>query len=238
MRLAKYLAASGAASRRKSEILISQGRVTVNGLTIDRQGFKIDPQSDRVMIDGRLLKPPAQVYILLNKPEGYLSTVIDARGRPVVLDLIKEKNFRIFPVGRLDFDTGGLLLLSNDGEFTNYITHPRHQIDKKYQAWVTGHMEKAAVDKLERGVLLEDGITAPARVRILKAGPAETLLELTIHEGRKRQIKRMLSSVGHPVNKLKRTAIAFLTLEGLSPGQYRYLNPEEVEKLKAAALDK
>jgi 23S rRNA pseudouridine2605 synthase len=237
VRLAKYLANQGAASRRKSEVLISQGRVTVNGSTVSEQGFKIDPQKDRVEVDGKLLMPEAKVYILLNKPSGYLSSVSDPWGRPVVVDLIKDSNRRIYPVGRLDFDTEGLLLLSNDGEFANLIIHPRHQIDKKYEALVTGRVSKDTISKLKKGIVLEDGITAPAQARILGYEPEKTLVEIIIHEGKKRQIKRMLACVGHPVEKLKRTGIAFLTLEGLSVGQYRYLTSEEVVKLKAAALN-
>lgn len=236
MRLAKYLADQGAASRRKSEVLISQGRVTVNGITVTEQGIKIDPQKDRVEVDGKLLRPEEKVYILLYKPAGYLSSVSDPWGRPVVVDLVKDLTRRIYPVGRLDFDTEGLLILSNDGEFANLIIHPRHKIDKKYEALVTGRVNKDTIHKLEKGIVLEDGITSPALAKILDYGPEKTLVEIIIHEGKKRQIKRMLASVGHPVEKLKRTGIAFLTLEGLTPGQYRHLAPEEVEKLKAAAL--
>ncbi|MDD3895313.1 MAG: pseudouridine synthase [Syntrophomonadaceae bacterium] len=231
MRLAKYLAEQGAASRRKSEALISQGRVTVNGRIVSEQGLKIDPLQDRIEVDGQLLKPTDKVYILLYKPAGYISSVSDPWGRPVVTDLIKEKNMRIYPAGRLDFDTEGLLILTNDGDFSNYVIHPRYKMDKKYEVLVQNAVTAAAIKQLQKGIPLEDGKTAPARVRILKAASDQTLLELIIHEGRKRQVKRMMEAVGHPVIKLKRTAVGFLTLKGLKAGEYRYLSSREAERL-------
>ena len=238
MRLAKYLADKGVASRRKSETLIDQGRVTVNGIIINEQGFKIDPLRDEVKVDGLSLESVAKVYILLYKPAGYISSVSDPWGRPVVTDLIRETNLRIYPVGRLDFDTEGLLLLSNDGNFANHIIHPRYKIDKKYVALVQGKVNLDTVKLLQRGVLLDDGLTAPAGVTRMKIDSSQTLLEIIIHEGRKRQVKRMLAAVGHPVIKLQRTEVAFLTLKGLKPGQYRYLNSEEVERLMKTAQNK
>ena len=238
MRLAKYLADKGVASRRKSETLIDQGRVTVNGIIINEQGFKIDPLRDEVKVDGLSLESVAKVYILLYKPAGYISSVSDPWGRPVVTDLIRETNLRIYPVGRLDFDTEGLLLLSNDGNFANHIIHPRYKIDKKYVALVQGKVNLDTVKLLQRGVLLDDGLTAPAGVTRMKVDSSQTLLEIIIHEGRKRQVKRMLAAVGHPVIKLQRTEVAFLTLKGLTPGQYRYLSSEEVEKLMLIAQNK
>lgn len=238
MRLAKYLADKGVASRRKSETLIAQGRVTVNGIIINEQGIKIDPLKDEVKVDGLSLESVAKVYILLYKPAGYISSVSDPWGRPVVTDLIRETNLRIYPVGRLDFDTEGLLLLSNDGNFANHIIHPRYKIDKKYVALVQGKVNLDTVKLLQRGVLLDDGLTAPAGVTRMKVDSSQTLLEIIIHEGRKRQVKRMLAAVGHPVIKLQRTEVAFLTLKGLTPGQYRYLSSEEVEKLMLIAQNK
>ena len=238
MRLAKYLADKGVASRRKSETLIAQGRVTVNGIIINEQGIKIDPLKDEVKVDGLSLESAAKVYILLNKPAGYISSVSDPWGRPVVTDLIQETDLRIYPVGRLDFDTEGLLLLSNDGNFANHIIHPRYKIDKKYVALVKGKVNSDTVQLLQRGVLLDDGLTAPASVIRIKVDSLQTLLEITIHEGRKRQVKRMLAAVGHPIIKLQRTEVAFLNLKGLSPGQYRYLNSEEVERLMITAQNK
>lgn len=232
MRLAKYLAGQGVASRRKSEELIAEGRVSVNGNIIKEQGFKIDPLQDKVEVDGHMLQTADKVYLLLYKPAGYISSVSDPWGRPVVTDLIKEeKNRRIYPVGRLDLDTEGLLLMTNDGDFANSIIHPRYKMDKKYEAMVQGKVTKDAIKQLQKGILLEDGMTAPAGVHVLKHSSDKTLLEVIIHEGRKRQVRRMLEAVGHPVIHLKRTEVGFLTLKGLKDGEYRYLNSQEVKKL-------
>lgn len=232
MRLAKYLAGQGVASRRKSEELIAEGRVSVNGNIIKEQGFKIDPLQDKVEVDGHMLQTADKVYLLLYKPAGYISSVSDPWGRPVVTDLIKEeKNRRIYPVGRLDLDTEGLLLMTNDGDFANSIIHPRYKMDKKYEAMVQGKVTKDAIKHLQKGILLEDGMTAPAGVKVLKHSSDKTLLEVIIHEGRKRQVRRMLEAVGHPVIHLKRTEVGFLTLKGLKDGEYRYLNSQEVKKL-------
>lgn len=236
MRLAKYLAQAGVASRRKAEEMIEQKRVKVNGVIVDTQGIKIDPERDVVEVDGQVVnKCNDKIYILLNKPAGYISSVYDPQGRPTVVQLVKEVKTRIYPVGRLDFDTEGLLLLTNDGDFTNLMLHPRYEITKTYEALVKGMVGREALEKLKKGVLLEDGITAPARVKILRKGKDKTLLELKIHEGRKRQVKRMCREIGHPVLKLKRTSFGFLNLDGLSAGEYRYLTPDEVEKLKMMA---
>ncbi|MBO8159528.1 pseudouridine synthase [Thermosyntropha sp.] len=239
MRLAKYLAEAGIASRRKAEEMIALGRVKVNGQLIQKQGVKINPEEDVVEVDDKIVRKTGsdKIYILLNKPAGYISSVHDPQGRPTVVDLIKNINTRIYPVGRLDFDTEGLLLLTNDGEFTNLMIHPRYKITKKYEAWVKGNITEEALNILRRGVILEDGITAPAGVKIVKRKKDKTLLEIKIHEGRKRQIKRMCAAVGYPVIKLKRTAFAFLNLEGLDTGEYRYLTLDEVKKLKQIALN-
>lgn len=231
MRLAKYLAEQGVASRRKSEELIAEGRVSVNGNIIKEQGFKIDPLQDKVEVDGHMLQTADKVYLLLYKPAGYISSVSDPWGRPVVTDLIKEEKSRIYPVGRLDLDTEGLLLMTNDGDFANIIIHPRYKMDKKYEALVQGKVTKDAIKQLQKGILLEDGMTAPAGVHVLKHSSDKTLLEVIIHEGRKRQVRRMLEAVGHPVIHLKRTEVGFLTLKGLKDGEYRYLNSQEVKKL-------
>ncbi len=232
MRLAKYLAEQGVASRRKSEDLIAEGRVAVNGNIIKEQGCKIDPLQDRVEVDGQWLQPAEKVYILLYKPAGYISSVSDPWGRPVVTDLIKEeKNRRIYPVGRLDFDTEGLLLMTNDGDFANIIIHPRYKMDKKYEALVRDKVTKDTITRLQKGILLEDGMTAPAGVSVLKHSNTQTLLEVIIHEGRKRQVRRMLEAVGHPVIHLKRTEVGFLKLKGLKAAEYRYLSSQEVKKL-------
>lgn len=237
MRLAKYLAQAGVASRRKAEEMIEQKRVKVNGVTVENQGVKIDPERDIVEVDGQKIeKCKDKIYILLNKPAGYISSVYDPQGRPTVVELIKGENARIYPVGRLDFDTEGLLLLTNDGDFTNLMLHPRYEITKTYEAWIKGSITEEALERLRKGVLLEDGLTSPAQVRVIKKEREKTLLEIKIHEGRKRQVKRMCKEVGYPVIKLRRTAFAFLDLKGLAVGEYRYLTADEVERLKMIAL--
>ncbi len=230
MRLAKYLAESGISSRRQAERLITQGKVKVNGKTIKELAFTLKP-GDRVEFEGKIIEQANKIYLLLYKPAGYISSLADPQGRPRVIDLLSAVNTRVFPVGRLDYDTEGLLLLSNDGEFSNLMTHPRYLIPKKYEAWVQGIVKPDTIRQLEQGVALEDGITAPARVRLLSSKKGQSLLELEIHEGKKRQIKRMCLAVGHRVIKLKRTALAFLTLEGVPRGQFRFLTASEVERL-------
>ncbi|MGS0746431.1 pseudouridine synthase [Syntrophomonas erecta subsp. sporosyntropha] len=231
MRIAKFLAQAGLTSRRKAEQLVLEGKVTVNGEVVKDLGRRIYPALDLVLYRGKKVELAKPIYILLYKPAGYVSTVSDPQGRPTVLSLIGDIPGRLYPVGRLDLDTEGVLLLSNDGNFTNLMIHPRHRIIKKYEAWVEGKMASQVIKDLEKGILLDDGWTAPARVRILKYKNNKTLIELKIHEGRKRQVKRMCAAVGHPVMSLKRTAFAFLTLKGLSVGEYRYLTPSEVNSL-------
>jgi 23S rRNA pseudouridine2605 synthase len=235
VRLSKYLADAGIASRRKSEKLISDGRVKVNGEIVREQGRLINPDLDMVEIDGTKVQAQDKIYLMLNKPAGYLSSTFDPQGRPTVMELLKGIKGRLYPVGRLDLDTRGLLLLSNDGDFTNLIIHPRYHIEKKYQAQVEGLITPEAVETLTRGVHLEDGPTAPARVKVLKCERGSTLIEIVIHEGRKRQVKRMLAAVGFPVISLSRIALAFLTLEDLPEGQYRPLQPDEVDGLRELA---
>ncbi|MGI6422328.1 MAG: pseudouridine synthase [Syntrophomonadaceae bacterium] len=231
MRLAKYLAAAGAASRRKAEQLIVEGRIKVNGVLVIEPGRVINPHLDIIDFDGQILKPQKKIYLMLNKPAGYLSSTYDPHGRPTVMDLLKGIQGRLYPVGRLDLDTRGLLLLSNDGEFTNKIIHPRYHVDKKYQVLVKGQLSEKALRQLRKGVQLEDGLTSPAEVKVLQTNTNSTLIEMSIHEGRKRQVKRMLAQVGFPVISLKRTAIAFLDLGNLEEGQYRHLDPHEVKGL-------
>ena len=233
MRLAKYLAHAGIASRRQAEVLITQGRIRVNGCVVREVATKVDPQYDCIEFDGHSVVREDFVYILLYKPGGFISTVHDPQGRSTVLELVAEVKERIYPVGRLDFDTEGILLLTNDGQFSNLIIHPRYKIDKKYQAWVTGFIKDDELRILREGVELEDGVTAPADVRVIERDARNSMIEITIHEGRKRQVKRMCAAVGHPVISLKRTAIGLLTLEGLKKGQYRFLQQEEVDLLKA-----
>jgi len=235
LRLAKYLAQAGIASRRQAEEFILQGRVKVNGIMVKEVATGVDPRYDHIEFDGCLVAVEQSIYILLNKPSGYICAVIDPHGRPTVMDLVGEIKERVYPVGRLDYDTEGLLLLSNDGQFTNCMIHPRFKIDKSYRAWVSGRIEASDLKRLRQGVELEEGMTAPAQVKIIKQDMDSAVIELIIHEGRKRQIKRMFSAIGHPVIRLQRIAFAFLTLEGVETGHYRLLRPDEVAGLLALA---
>ena len=233
IRLQKFLAEKGVASRRAAEKMIEDGRVVVNGKVVETMGVKIDPAKDRVFVDGLIVKgDPERRYILLYKPAGYICSAHDDRRRRTVLDLIPEVTERIYPVGRLDYDTSGLLLLTNDGDLTNKLLHPSQNVVKTYLAEVKGFPNRAALEKLRRGVRLEDGMTAPAEARILKKRQEGVLLELRIHEGRNRQVRRMLDAVGYPVLHLRRSSLAFLDLKGLKPGEWRELNGEEIGRLK------
>ena len=230
-RLQKYLAACGVASRRAAERLIEEGRITVNG-TVAALGAKVDPARDTILFDGQHVGVEATVYILLNKPPGTVTTARDTHGRRTVLDCLHEVPARVYPVGRLDLDVGGVLLLTNDGELSNRLIHPRYQIPKVYLAWVWGRAGEEAVSRLERGVELEDGMTAPARARVMKHTAKQTLLRLQIHEGRKREVKRMCKAVGHPVAKLTRASFCGIQCGDLKPGEWRYLTDEEVAMLR------
>lgn len=237
MRLAKYLADAGITSRRKAEQLIMDKRVAVNGQIVDQLACNITPETDRVEVDGRQISLADKVYLMINKPAGVLSSVSDPHGRPTIIDLLTDIPQRIYPIGRLDLDTEGLLLLTNDGDFTNLMIHPRYEINKTYQAWVEGVVNQDTVKILSEGVMLDDGTTAPAGVSCLKYDRNRTLLEIIIHEGRNRQVKRMCQAVGHPVISLKRTGFAFLELKDLAEGQYRFLNHREVNRLRQLARE-
>ncbi len=242
-RLARFLAHAGIASRRHAEALITAGRVQVNGVTITAHGTRIHPERDEVLVDGKPVRPSAkQVYLLLHKPVGYVTTVYDPQGRPTVLDLLPAelRALRIYPVGRLDRDTSGLLLLTNDGEFALRLTHPRYSMQKHYQALVQGYPSESALVALRSGVTIPDGKgrghkTAPAQVRLLRKAGSDCWLALTIHEGRKRQVRHMLSAVGHPVLELQRVAVGPLELGDLPVGKWRYLTDEEVKALQQDA---
>ncbi len=231
-RLQKYMAAAGVASRRKCEELITSGRVKVNGQVVTELGCKVNPVTDKVEVDGNALAAgDRKIYILLNKPAGILSSATDDRGRKTVVDLIKGVDERLYPVGRLDFDTEGLLLLTNDGTLTNGLIHPRYKVDKTYHAVVKGIPDKGALLRLAKGIELDDGPTHPAKVKVLQANNGKALVEITIHEGRKRQVRRMFDAVGYPVVNLKRVQVGFLTLERLKPGEYRHLSQQELKRL-------
>jgi 23S rRNA pseudouridine2605 synthase len=225
MRLNAWLARAGVASRRKADELIKAGRVTVNGEPGQLNTFV--GAHDRVELDGKPLAKQALAYVLLHKPAGTVTTASDPHGRRTVVDLVAHPA-RVVPVGRLDADTTGALLLTNDGELAHALAHPSHEVDKVYVAEVEGDPSPDALAALERGVELDDGPTAPARARRL--GPGQ--VELTIHEGRKHQVKRMLEAVGHPVTRLHRSRYAGLTAEGLEPGRWRELTDDEVAALR------
>ena len=226
MRLNAYLARAGVSSRRRAEELIKAGRVRVNGEPGQLNTFV--SRDDRVEVDGAEIRPQRLAYVLLNKPTGTVTTASDPQGRPTVVDLVDVPE-RVVPVGRLDADTTGALLLTNDGPLAHRLAHPRYGVEKVYEAEVEGRPDDAALRALAEGVELDDGMTAPATVRCL----APDRLELTLHEGRNRQVKRMLEAVGHPVRRLHRSRYAGLTLEGLEPGAWRELEPSEVERLRS-----
>ena len=229
MRLAKFLAHAGVASRRAAEEVVRAGRVTVGGAVVTDPARDVDERSG-VAVDGRALAGPEhRVVVALHKPAGVVSTARDTHGRPTVVDLVDLPNTRLYPVGRLDAETTGLLLLTNDGELAERLLHPRHQVPRTYRAHVGGgRLGSRSLRALREGVELDDGRTAPAGVREVRPG----LLELTLREGRKRQIRRMCAAVGHPVQALARTRFGPLELRGLAPGTWRLLSPAEVERLR------
>lgn len=234
MRIQKYLSMCGVCSRRKAEQFIAQGRVSVNGAAVTEPGVRVNPESDVVALDGRVVFAAARpVYAMLNKPPGVLSSASDDRGRRCAVDLLPPELGRLYPVGRLDYDSEGLLLLTNDGAFTNHMTHPRYHIDKTYAVTAAGAVTPAELDKLRRGVALDDGyVTRPCRVRSLGRRDGQTLLEVVLSEGKNRQIRRMLDAVGHPVVRLTRTAVGPVELGGLESGAWRHLTGHEIRELK------
>ncbi|MFZ5943460.1 MAG: pseudouridine synthase [Bacillota bacterium] len=231
-RLQKFLAHAGIASRRSCEELILQGKVKINGALVTTLGTKVDPLRDIVEIENKLVKiRDEKVYLLLNKPDGYVTTVSDPQGRPTVMDLLREVQVRVYPVGRLDYQTEGLLLLTNDGKLSFRLTHPKHKVIKVYETLVKGSPASDALKKLREGIKLEDGMTAPALVKVIKQEGSNTLLEISIHEGRNRQIRRMCKAINHPVLKLKRLQIGPIRLGNLPKGNFRYLKETEIKKL-------
>ena len=228
-RLQKLIARAGICSRRAAEEIISAGRVIVDGKIVRELGTKADV-NQKICVDGKLLHfGTEKIYLLLNKPRGYVSTVYDERGRRTVLDLLGE-NFseRVWPVGRLDLNSEGLLILTNDGELTNTLIHPRYEVEKTYRAKISGTVTEAKLDKLRAGVELDDGLTAPAEIYLL----ADNIVEITIHEGRNRQVRRMFAAIGCDVKRLRRIRFAGLTLDGVPVGKFRELTSAEVDALK------
>jgi 23S rRNA pseudouridine2605 synthase len=234
-RLQKVLSKAGVASRRKAEVMIAEGLVRVNGEVVTTLGSKVDPERDRIEVGGEPIRTETHVYFLFHKPRGVITSVRDPQGRKVVLDYFSHIRTRIYPVGRLDYDTSGLLLLTNDGELAHKLMHPSFHIEKTYIATVQGFPSREKLQQLRAGVHLKDGLTAPAQVQLLSRDEyrKEAKVKLTITEGRKRQVRRMFAYLHHPVNKLHRVQYAFLTLEGVQEGAYRRLTRIETDRLKA-----
>lgn len=231
-RLQKVLARAGVGSRRRAEEFIAAGRVTVDGRRVTEMGLRVDPEKQAITFDGRPLRlPENKVTVLLNKPAGYVTTMADPQGRPMVGSLLKEPGLRLFPVGRLDFDTEGALLLTNDGDLAHRLLHPSFEIKRTYQATVEGTPGAQALRALRQGIELEGRRTHPAMVKTLRRRGEQTVLEIIIHEGRKRQVRKMLAAVGHPVLHLKRVAYGDLRLGRLPLGSYRRLNHEDIALL-------
>ncbi len=232
-RIQKLIAQAGLASRRKAEDWIARGQVLVND-RVAELGDRADLEVDRVLVNGIALRPPEeQVAVMLNKPRGYLCSLRDPQGRRLVTELVSDLPQRLFPVGRLDYNTEGLLLLTNNGQLAQQLSHPRHHVEKTYLVKARGRLTEQARQQLSRGVMLKDGMTAPAKISKVRIREKTSWFELTIHEGRNRQVRRMCEAVGLSVSRLKRVRLGFLTLGELASGQYRLLTPAEVNRLKS-----
>ncbi|MFI3175005.1 MAG: pseudouridine synthase [Bacillota bacterium] len=234
-RLQKFLAERGIASRRKSEELILQGKVKVNGVVVTTLGTKVNPTKDKIEymdkpVSSDHSKP---IYIILNKPEGYVTTTKEQFGRPSVIDLVSQISERIYPIGRLDYDTSGLLLLTNDGDLTYKLTHPKHDIDKTYIAKLYGTPDDMDLQQFRRGLYIDGQKTKPARIMVLEKNDRQSVVEISIHEGRNRQVRKMCEAMKHPVAQLKRVATGELQLGDLKKGKYRYLTEKEIKYLKS-----
>ena len=236
MRINKYIASCGIASRRKSEEIILDKRVKVNGKTVCELSINIDENKDIVEIDGKIISlSKNHIYIVLNKPEGYITTVKDQFDRPNVLDLVTDIKERVYPIGRLDYETSGLLILTNDGDLTYKLTHPKHEVDKTYVALVKGQPTYEELKKFRDGLDIEDYKTAPAKIRVVDANEEKNYskCEIKIHEGRNRQVRKMCKAINHPVLRLRRIAMGEIRLKGLKVGEYRHLTKEEIKYLKS-----
>lgn len=233
VRLQKLIAGTGLASRRKAEEMITAGRVTVNGKIVRELGTKVDADKDHVKVDGRHIRAAQPyVYVLLHKPKNVMSTLQDPEGRPTVKDFLPGVTVRVFPVGRLDFDSEGLMLLTNNGSLAQTLLHPKYHVPKTYLVKVKGVLKEEDIQALETGVQLDDGVTAPAHVKKIRKAESNSWVEITIHEGRKHQVKRMLEAVGHPVLKLVRVRMGSLALGNMAPGEYRFLTDREANVLR------
>lgn len=235
MRINKYIASCGIASRRKAEEIILQERVKVNGNIVKDLSFKIDEENDLVEIDNKKINMKKEnIYIVLNKPEGYITTVKDQFDRPSVVDLLTDIKERIYPIGRLDYETSGLLILTNDGDLTYKLTHPKHEVAKVYIARVKGIPSYEEITNFENGLYIEDYKTSPAKIKILEKNEEKnySICQIQIHEGRNRQVRKMCKAINHPVQRLKRVAMGKITLKGTEVGKYRHLTNEEIKYLK------
>lgn len=232
VRLQKVLAAAGVASRRACENMIHQGRIEVNGKLVLEQGMRVNPQTDVIRVDGSRIPPPRyHQYLVLNKPKGYVSTMDDPEGRPTLADLLQGRKERLFHVGRLDTDTEGLIILTNDGELAHKLAHPSFEVSKTYLAEVEGVVEKRVVERLRKGVRLEDGPVRPSNVKLVSVGADRSLLKITLSEGRNRIVRRTMDAVGHPVRRLSRIGIGPVRLGSLKIGEFRELTREELGEL-------
>ncbi len=236
-RIQKVLAKAGISSRREAERMILEGRVTVNGKVLNSMGLKVDPSKDHIRVDGKRLSDyEPKVAIILNKPLGYLSTVKDPLGRPTVMDLLRNVKWRVYPVGRLDFDSEGLMLLTNDGELAYRLTHPKFEIPRTYLVKVKGIPEERKLKSLKKGIMLDDGKAKVVSIQVLNRRERNSWLKVEVREGRNRLIKRIFDVIGHPVLKLKRIKFGPIHLGNLMPGQFRYLQPSEMMRLKEEGL--
>ena len=234
-RLQKILSSAGITSRRAAEVLITAGRVAVNGQVVTELGSKADPETDKITVDGKPVSiSKKRIYLLLNKPAGYVTTLSDPGGRPVVTELLKDIPERLYPVGRLDFNTEGLLLLTNDGEWANRLAHPSHEVEKEYLVKIRGSLNSDKIALLSKGIKLEDGLTAPAKIEIIRVLEKNVWFTITIHEGRFRQVRRMCEAMELPLVKLKRIRYGNILLGELKAGEYRLLDPVEAKMLAGA----
>lgn len=231
IRIQKLLSHAGVASRREAEKLIQEGRVTVNGKKVYEVGTKVEPDKDKVKVDNKLVSLAKKTYIILNKPKRYITSIHDPQGRSVITDLLPELGSKVFPVGRLDFDTEGIILLTNDGDMAQKLQHPRYQIPRTYLAKIKGTPDERDLSPITKGIRLDDGLSLPAEVRIIKKGLKNSWIEITVREGKNRLVKRMFAKIGFPVLKLTRIRFDGLKLHNLPSGHYRFLNHIEVTTL-------